>query len=67
MLEPEARNYYAFHRDVEPTTVRASCYKDESRMVGCSPDGLVGEDGPAGTQVPHGPQACVLVDPLLTY
>ena len=44
VLEPEARKYYAFQRDLEPQTV-GFIYRDETRMCGCSPDGLVGDDG----------------------
>ena len=43
-LEPDARKFYAFHRDAEVSTV-GFCYRDDSRLVGASPDGLVGEDG----------------------
>ena len=44
VLEPEARAYYSFQRDVEARTV-GFVYKDEGKFVGCSPDGLVGQDG----------------------
>ena len=44
LLEPEARDYYAFHRDAEVRTI-GFAYRDENREVGCSPDGLVGDDG----------------------
>ena len=54
VLEPDARKYYAFQRDVEPTTV-GLIYRDESRMVGCSPDGLVGEDGLLELKCPMAP------------
>ena len=44
LLEPDARRHYAFRRDVEPVKV-GFVHRDETRMVGCSPDGLVGDDG----------------------
>ena len=44
LLEPEARSYYEFHRDQTVDQV-SFIYKDKDRMAGCSPDGLVGEDG----------------------
>ena len=43
-VEPDARNYYAFHRDIEVATV-GFVYRDETRMSGCSPDGLAGGGG----------------------
>lgn len=42
--EPEAREYYAFVRDLDVARV-GFVYGNESRMFGCSPDGLVGDDG----------------------
>ena len=44
LLEPEARDYYRFHRDADVATV-GFVYRDEDKLVGCSPDGLVGDDG----------------------
>ena len=44
VLEPDARRYYSFHRDAEVESV-GLIYRDDSRMVGASPDGLVGADG----------------------
>ena len=44
LLEPDARAYYAFQRDAEVETV-GFIYRDEDRQAGCSPDGLVGDDG----------------------
>lgn len=43
-LEDEARDNYVFlsDNDVEQITF---AYKDERRLVGCSPDGLIGNDG----------------------
>ena len=43
-LEPEARRYYEFTTDCTVEQV-SFIYKDDARMVGCSPDGLVGDDG----------------------
>ena len=42
--EAEARNLYAFTKSVKVDTP-AFCYRDEEKLYGCSPDGLVGEDG----------------------
>lgn len=39
--EPDARNWYAFHHDVEPVQVGFIRNGDK----GCSPDSLVGDDG----------------------
>ena len=44
LLEPEARDYYRFHRDADVATV-GFVYRDDARSVGCSPDGIVGGDG----------------------
>ena len=43
-LEPQARAAYGFTRDVDPVTV-GFVYRDETRLSGCSPDSLVGDDG----------------------
>lgn len=43
-LEPEAFSFYAFHRDIDPQKV-ALVYRDETRMIACSPDGLIGDNG----------------------
>ena len=43
-LEPEARALYCMMRDVEVEEV-GFVYKDAMRRYGCSPDGLIGEDG----------------------
>ena len=42
VLEPDARKYYAFVRDAEPREV-GFIYRDEARLVGCSPDAMVGD------------------------
>lgn len=44
IVEADARNYYAFERDAELARV-GFVYANDSRMWGCSPDGLIGEDG----------------------
>ena len=51
LLEPDARANYEFHRDEKVQTV-GFVYLDESRDVGCSPDGLVGKDGALELKVP---------------
>ena len=43
-LEKDALAFYSFHRDLDVETV-GFLYRDGDRMSGCSPDGLVGEDG----------------------
>ena len=43
-MEGEARDWYAMHADAEPKQV-GLIYRDESRLVACSPDALVGDDG----------------------
>ena len=43
-LEPEARDYYQFHRDAEVKTV-GLIYRDADKTVGASPDGTVGDSG----------------------
>ncbi len=43
-LEPDAFALYAFHVDSEPRTT-GIVYRDESRLFGASPDGLVDPDG----------------------
>lgn len=43
MMEPEARAFYTFTRDASVTEV-GFCVSDDGRF-GCSPDGLVGDDG----------------------
>lgn len=41
IMEPEARNFYAFQKDVEPELVGFI----RNGQKGCSPDGLIGSDG----------------------
>jgi len=43
-LEPEARAFYEFEADAEVTEA-GFVFLDERRQIGCSPDGLVGDDG----------------------
>jgi hypothetical protein len=43
IIEPEARDFYAFQYDLEPIQV-GFCKTDDGRY-GCSPDSLVGDEG----------------------
>ena len=43
-MEPEARDFYAFSRDADIELVPFIDHSDIA-MYGCSPDGLVGDDG----------------------
>lgn len=43
-MEEQARAFYEFQQDIEVYQV-GFCYGDESRMWGCSPDGLIADDG----------------------
>lgn len=56
-MEGEAREFYAFARDVVPTRVGFV----RNGIMGCSPDSLIGEDGvlEIKTQAPH-----LLIDTL---
>lgn len=49
-MEPEARNYYAFLRDIEPQQV-GFCTDDDGRY-GVSPDFLIGDDGGCEVKCP---------------
>ncbi len=49
-MEAEARKWYAFNREVEVEEV-TFCYTDD-KQAGCSPDGLVGDDGLLETKCP---------------
>ena len=44
LLEAEAREFYELTQDVQIQQV-GFCFQDEALKFGCSPDGLVGEDG----------------------
>lgn len=44
VLEPDAFGFYSFVRGVDPSKV-GICYRDEDRLVGASPDFLVGDEG----------------------
>lgn len=50
-LEPEARRFYEFSRGEKVTEV-GFCTTDDGRF-GCSPDGLVGDDGGIECKSPH--------------
>ena len=67
LLEPQARDFYAFHSDAEVRTV-GFCYRASREFdvldgtvesveiaVGASPDGLVGEHGGLEVKVPSAP------------
>lgn len=43
LLEQEARDFYQFQTDNEVDQV-GLIYKDETRMISCSPDGLINDD-----------------------
>jgi len=43
-MEDEARAFYAFEREVSVTQC-GFVYMDDTRAIGCSPDGLVGDGG----------------------
>ena len=51
--EPEIRQLYEFLTDMEVQEI-GFCYKDEKKLVGCSPDGLVGDDGLVEFKNPKG-------------
>jgi len=51
-LEAEARKYYEMINDCEVEQV-GFCFKDERRIVGCSPDGLVGDNGGLEIKCPN--------------
>ena len=51
VLEPEARNAYRVLRGGDITQV-GFVYRDEDRMVGCSPDAFVDEEGCLEIKVP---------------
>ena len=55
-LEPEARQVYELLHDVEVEQV-GTCYPDEQKRYGASPDGLVGEDGLLEIKAPSLPVA----------
>lgn len=50
-LEPEARSTYEFIYDTQVEQV-GFVYLDDRRHVGCSPDGLVGDDGTIEIKAP---------------
>ena len=43
-LEAQARAYHAFALDVEVTQIGLA-YQDERKLISCSPDGLIADDG----------------------
>ena len=52
VLEPDARDEYVFATGNEYRHA-GFVYRDESRTVGCSPDGLVGDDGGLEIKCPN--------------
>lgn len=52
-LEPEARDLYAFERDLVPVQVGFILNDDET--LGCSPDSLIDPDGGLEVKCPDGP------------
>lgn len=50
-LEESARHYYEFQRDCDVTQA-GFCLRDD-RLVGCSPDGLIGDDGGLEIKCPN--------------
>ncbi|ABS68907.1 conserved hypothetical protein [Xanthobacter versatilis] len=60
IMEPEARNFYAFQRDVEPELVGFI----RNGQKGCSPDSLIGTDGmlEIKTKIPSLLIECLLKD-----
>jgi hypothetical protein len=53
LLEKAARDWYSLQRDVDVT--RVGFLMSDDRRVGCSPDGLVGEDGGLEIKCPSAP------------
>ncbi len=52
-MEPEAREYYEFTTDTEVREV-GLIFRDEDRLVSCSPDGLINADGRTSGRVGEG-------------
>lgn len=52
--EDESRGYYEFTNNVKVEQV-GFCYKDDKKLFGCSPDGLINKDGGFETKnkMPH--------------
>ena len=50
-LQPQALDWYKLQRDVDVSEV-GLCFKDATRMVAVSPDGLVGDDGMVEVKCP---------------
>lgn len=60
-LEPEARMAFEFITDLEVTEV-GFVFKDKKKRVGCSPDGLIGDDGGVEFKCPSLPVHCEYLD-----
>ena len=64
-MEPEARAFYEFEADAEVTEA-GFVFLDERRLIGCSPDGLVGDDGLVEIKCPSpGVHVSYLIDAKL--
>ena len=55
VLEPDARRYYAFYRDLDNPVQNIGFALHDSRMAGCSPDGVIGDDGLIELKCPGAP------------
>jgi hypothetical protein len=53
LLEKSARDWYSLQHDVDVT--RVGFLMSDDRRVGCSPDGLIGEDGGLEIKCPSAP------------
>ena len=60
-LEAEARASYEFITDAEVKQV-GFCFKDDHRFYGCSPDGIIGENGGLEIKCPTLPVAVEYLD-----
>lgn len=60
-LEPESRLLYAMLKDVDPIQV-GLVYKNESKLIACSPDSLINDDGlwESKSFAPHNHIDCLL-------
>lgn len=54
MLQPEAIDWYEMQTDSTVDQSAGFIYLDDERLVGCSPDGLIGDDGGIEVKCPSG-------------
>lgn len=54
MLQPEAIDWYEMRADVDVDQSAGFIYLNDERLVGCSPDGLIGDDGGLEVKCPSG-------------